>query len=267
MFDGRSYCISAVDADGVWTSWESASPDGPWRASRIARGLAPRAPTTCFAAGPYAFAADGRGGLLVARPDRRGWDCTVVTASTAGGPIVPIVPVTPRQVLISREVVAAAELGPVEIELANRYRRELWVLIADVQNPNNVIRLKIKPDESQKVVVNRDGGSRVVETFQVVDAFGGTRIEQNVFDVPPQSLYDVSVYELWLQSVAIDRTRRGGGKLEDVNWSPKSVGIFPLPAGPALENRAVLDVYATAQAGNNPGGVRRLELENWKESD
>jgi len=262
VYDGERFCISVVDADGIWSTWESLTPDGLWRSVEVARGFVPYAPTTWDRRGPHGFAVDGRGRLVVAsRGVRGGWECIHVVPG--GGPGRPILP--PAQVLVSREVTAAANLPPVNVEFANTYRRELWVLIADLSNPANVIRLKIKPDKSQTVRLERDGGSRVVENFQVTGPLGGTRIEQQVYEIPAQALYDVSVYELFLQSVAIDRTKDGGGKIEDVNWSPKSVGIFQLPAGAALEEGSVLDVYAAAKAAENPGGVRRLVLENWKQ--
>jgi len=159
----------------------------------------------------------------------------------------------------AREIGAANPLPPAEVTLTNSHTRELWVLITDLRDPKAAIRMRLKPGEKKDLSLQRDAGGRVVETFETLG-----RIEQRAYDLPPQPLYDVSVYELFLQSVAIDRTKRGQGKVEDINWSPRSIGIFPVPPGNLLPERAKLDVYAKAKAEHNPGAVRRLDREQWK---
>ncbi len=71
-------------------------------------------------------------------------------------------------------------------------------------------------------------------------------------------LYDISIYEIFLQSIAIDRTGTSPNPIEDVNYQPRSIGIFQVPPGAQLPQNARIDVMQTAQQSRNPGGVRPL---------
>ncbi|MEM7560892.1 MAG: hypothetical protein AAF394_17350, partial [Planctomycetota bacterium] len=74
---------------------------------------------------------------------------------------------------------------------------------------------------------------------------------------------DLSVYEEHLQSIAIDRTGTSPNPIEDVNYVPKSVGWLPLPVGEGLPEVSRMDLYAKAKQARNPGGVRRLDAEQF----
>jgi hypothetical protein len=65
-----------------------------------------------------------------------------------------------------------------------------------------------------------------------------------------------------VQSIAIDRTVPGG-KVENVNYSPKSVGWFELAPGPEIES-GTLDVFQTADRQKNAGAVRRIDPSEWQ---
>ena len=60
------------------------------------------------------------------------------------------------------------------------------------------------------------------------------------------------------------RTKRGQGRIEDINFSPRSIGIFPVAPGGQLRTGTVIDVYGAAQAERNPGAARRLDMRQWK---
>ena len=83
--------------------------------------------------------------------------------------------------------------------------------------------------------------------------------KQFVTQIPPAPIYDLSVYEEFLQSIAIDRTGTSPNPIEDVNYQPKSIGWLPLPPGAALPARGQIDAYEDAKAANNPGAVRRFD--------
>jgi hypothetical protein len=77
-------------------------------------------------------------------------------------------------------------------------------------------------------------------------------------------LYDMSVYEIFLQSIAIDRTGTSPNPIEDVNYQPRSVGFFLIPPGDELPPNAVIDAYRVAQESENQGAVRRLSERDLK---
>ena len=261
-YAGGRWSLSVVGVDGSWVEWTAEQTEGPWRAIPIAAGLSPRTATGIDPTASYAFALDRRGDLRVASRERGGrWSCVICGYEP---PPAPHPAVLAPPVLISRQVIAATPLPAAAVNLVNRHERELWVVVADLRNPAKVAKFKIKPGETKNLLVDRDAGSRIIETWQIADPFGGSRIERNGYEVPPQPLYDVSVYERVLQSVAIDRTKRGQGRIEDVNWSPKSVGFFLLPAGPELPAKATIDLYAEAVGANNPGGVRQINPQEWE---
>jgi len=249
----RGLVLSAIAADGVWQTWHAPHAGASWTRLVITQGMRPFGPVALHGAGRYGFAVDPRGSLLVARYASSGaWHTHLCAPRFALAPQ-----------LVSREVLANAPLAPARVELVNRHQLELWVLIADVRFPQQSSRLKILPGESKTVELARDAGGRVVETFAVPSPLGIVE-EQQTFVLPPETLYDISVYELFLQSIAIDRTKRGAGAIEDENWSPKSIGVFPIPPGEQLRDGDVIDVFDAARRQQNPGAVRRLDLQEWK---
>jgi hypothetical protein len=100
----------------------------------------------------------------------------------------------------------------------------------------------------------------VVETHEWVDPLGNVTRQEYSNPIPAAERYDISVYEKFLQSIAIDRTGKSPNKIEDINYQPKSVGRFVVPAGERLPERASIDVFGQARQANNPGGVRRIQM-------
>ncbi len=163
----------------------------------------------------------------------------------------------------SRQLTPNPPLAPARVEMANTHSKELWVLVTDLSDPVHSLQLKIPPGQSQTVSLARDPGATLVEVCEVASPYGTIQREEFVTPLPPAVLYDVSVYELILQSISIDRTVPGG-RLDGTNYSPKSVGRFIVPPGAALEDGRV-DVYQDARRRNNPGDVRRIDPREWKD--
>ncbi|MEK6249526.1 MAG: RICIN domain-containing protein [Planctomycetales bacterium] len=169
------------------------------------------------------------------------------------------------QRLVSHEPRPVSPLEPANVEFANKHGKELWVLITDLRDPLHPLRLKIPPGQAQTVLLDRDPGSMIVETWEIVGPGGEVVIEERISELPPRQLYDVSVYELIIQSISIDNTKKGKGRIEQVNASPKSLGAFPLPAGSALADQTI-DVFEEAELQENPGGVRRIDPSRWQQA-
>jgi hypothetical protein len=147
------------------------------------------------------------------------------------------------------------------VEFVNSHSKELWVLVADRRNPAKSMRLRILAGESETIPLERDAGGTLIEVYEY-GVPGLTQRDEFATPLPPAVRYDVSVYELAVQSITIDRTVPGG-KLENVNYSPKSVGWFELAPGPELES-GPLDVFQTAARQKNAGAVRRIDPSEWE---
>lgn len=170
--------------------------------------------------------------------------------------------VIPAIEMVQHEVRGQPELPPAKTTLVNSQNNELWIVIADLRGgPEQHI--KIPPRGSVDVELERDAGATIVESYQVTNAFGQVFREEFVTAIPPATLYDITVYERFLQSIAIDRTGKSPNKIEDVNYQPKSVGIIPVPPGDQFRGGPV-DVYQSAKRRNNAGGVRPIRPEDWE---
>jgi hypothetical protein len=160
---------------------------------------------------------------------------------------------------VSREVHANPPLAPAELQLVNSHRNALFVLLGDTRNSQPAHAIRIEANDSVILTLDRDPGGTLVETFEIRSPTGIWERQQLVTSIPPTAYYDVSVYEEFLQSIAIDRTGKSPNPIEDVNYVPRSIGWFPLPAGAELPARGSLDAYQRARQANNPGAVRRMD--------
>jgi hypothetical protein len=175
---------------------------------------------------------------------------------------VPLPPIFGQYRFVSREVRPNPALAPAKVDLANNHSKDLWVLLVDRQRPNANTKLKLPAGQVTAVTLERDAGGTLVEIYERVLPNGVVEREEFATEIPPAVRYDLSVYELIVQSVAIDRTVKGG-KVEDVQYAPKSVGWFELPPGPALTD-GTIDVYPAAVEQANPGQVRRIDPAQWQ---
>lgn len=159
---------------------------------------------------------------------------------------------------VNHEVRANPALPPAQIELVNSHSAALRILVADRRTvkPREV---RIEPNSRVLATFERDAGATVVETYELRGPSGLWDRQQFVTQIPPSPIYDLSVYEEFLQSIAIDRTGTSPNPIEDVNYQPKSIGWLPLPPGNALPARGQIDAYEDAKSANNPGAVRRFD--------
>ena len=172
----------------------------------------------------------------------------------------------PSYRVVNEQIVSNPQLPPVSLRIANTHSDGLLVLLADRRNSAAPKRLRIPQGGSEIVVLERDSGATVTQTVEWADSFGNWDRREIQIPVPPVVLYDLSVYEEFLQSIAIDATGKSPNVIEDVNYQPRSVGFLLLPAGEQLQDNSVIDVYPAAADSQNPGAVRRLAPSDYNRS-
>ncbi|MFO0939262.1 MAG: hypothetical protein U0930_00700 [Pirellulales bacterium] len=165
---------------------------------------------------------------------------------------------------VNREIRPNPPLPPAEVELTNSHKNALMILVGDLRSGQVVKELRVEANQSTTITVERDPGSTLVEVVEVMTPGGGWNRQEFVTQIPPVSLYDLSVYEEFLQSIAIDRTGKSPNKIEDVNYQPKSVGLLVLPPGDALPERGQMDAFAQAKSADNAGAVRRMDSKRFE---
>ena len=172
----------------------------------------------------------------------------------------------PQYRIANEQIVANPPLPPIKLRITNTHSDTLIVLLADRRNPSAPRKLRIPAGGSEVVMLERDSGATIQQTTEALDGFGNWNRQNYQIPVPPAVLYDVSVYEEFLQSIAIDRTGKSPNAIEDVNYQPRSVGFLLLPPGDQLQDNSVLDVYRAAADSRNPGSVRRLAPSDYQNS-
>lgn len=168
----------------------------------------------------------------------------------------------PAMRTVSHDVRPNPPLQAQRIELKNRHKNELWVLIQDRRPGGPKNRIKIPSGGSVQLDFDWDPGATVVESVELLTAGGLYERQEFVTPLPPVPYYDLSVYEQMLQSITVDRRGNNPQPIQEVNYSPKSVGWFILPPAEVIRD-GTLDVYTLALEANNPGGVRRLDPKLW----
>ncbi len=149
-------------------------------------------------------------------------------------------------------------LPPAQIDMVNSHNNAIVLLISD-RRTTGARQVRIEPASRVTIPFDRDSGSTLIETYEIRSPSGLWDQQRFVTQIPAAPIYDVSVYEEFLQSIAIDRTGTSPNPIEDVNYQPKSVGWLPIPAGEGLPARGQFDAFAEAKAANNPGAVRRFD--------
>jgi hypothetical protein len=253
---GRRWSLASRPEDTPQLVRTSDSVDQLWRVSGIAGDPSQLALAAVGAGMPPRVLAYSSAGRLAMRP--RGWGAGFGWRLEKVRVWWPPAFVGYR--FVSREIRPHPPLPPARLELANSHSKELWVLLAD--RLAGGMRLKVPAGKSVPVTLERDAGATLVEVYEQQFPDGTVQREEFVTELPPAPRYDLSVYELIVQSIAIDRTVPGG-KLEDVQHSPRSLGWFELPPGDQLAD-GPLDVYGVAVEQNNPGVVRRINPADWQ---
>ena len=160
---------------------------------------------------------------------------------------------------VNQQVHANSPLAPAQLGLVNSHRTALLILLADQRQAGKVQQMRIEPGQTATLTLDRDAGATIVETYEIRSPAGVWDRQQFTTAIPPRVFYDLSIYEEFLQSIAIDRTGKSPNPIEDVNYMPKSVGWFQIPPGAALPQKSNMDAMGQARAANNPGAVRRLD--------
>ncbi|MEQ1828647.1 MAG: hypothetical protein ABL921_21980 [Pirellula sp.] len=159
---------------------------------------------------------------------------------------------------MQQQIIPNSPLPPAMAQINNAHTETLIVLLADRRNPQQPQKLRIPARGMERVQLERDAGATIVETIETMDSFGNWQQQQFNTPIPPNVLYDVSVYEEFLQSIAIDRTGKSPNPIEDVNYQPRSIGFFLIPPGDELPEQVDIDVFRIAEDAQNPGAVRRM---------
>jgi hypothetical protein len=180
-------------------------------------------------------------------------------------PLQPVMSLpVPQYRTVQQQFVANPPLPPINITLLNTHQDELLILFADHRNSRNPTKIRIPVGKGEPIQIQRDAGGSIVETVEIADALGNWSQQQYTTPVPPSVLYDLSVYEIFLQSIAIDRTGKSPNPVEDTNYQPRSIGYFLIPPGSEMQPDMVIDVYQTAVEAGNAGAVRRLNERDLK---
>lgn len=176
----------------------------------------------------------------------------------------PISAIQPLYRSVAQNVIPNPQLPPIDVALTNTHSDTLVVLVADRRSGGEFQKFKIASRGSELVQFERDSGATLVETFETRSFNGLWDRRESRTAIPPAPIYDISVYEEFLQSIAIDRTGSSPNPIEDVNYQPRSIGLFLVPPGNQLAANESIDVYATAVAAKNPGAVRRFDQKEYE---
>lgn len=163
-------------------------------------------------------------------------------------------PQLPQSVLIDSETIPNPPLPPARVTFGNDGPREIEITVVDLQDPAGTRKSRIPPGAAVNFDLVRDSGAKRVSHHSVVGPTGGSYTKEVVSEVPPSDRYEVVVHELNVQSVAIDRTARSPGRIEDINYQGKGIGRFMLPPGPQLTS-GTIDVYSAARSQGNQGTI------------
>ncbi len=159
---------------------------------------------------------------------------------------------------VDHRVVPNAPLPAATVRFANSHSETLFVMVTDRRNVRQPMKLRIPSGQVEQLQLDRDSGSMIVETVEIMDRFGNWNRDQYQTPIPPKVIYDVSVYEEFIQSIAIDRTGASPSAIEDINVQPRSIGFFLIPPGDAVQNFAEVDTYNAAMEAQNPGAARKI---------
>ncbi len=175
-------------------------------------------------------------------------------------PQTPTFPIPqPQFRTVNHQVIPNTPLPSIAAKIINTHSDAIVVLLVDRRTPQNIQKVRIPVGGSEMVRLDRDAGSTIIETVETLDTFGNWNQQQFKTPIPPAVLYDLSVYEEFLQSIAIDITGKSPNPIEDINYQPRSIGFFLLPPGAQLPEYAEIDAYRQAEAARNPGAVRRID--------
>jgi hypothetical protein len=193
----------------------------------------------------------GPGGPLV--------DPIDVPAIGVGPGFVPAVPVwmgplarrflPPRgaRTLLGERLIPNPPLPDALVKVSNTHSEQLIVSFIDLTDPTKKPKeILIKPTASQTFQLKRDAGAKLERTYEVVTQARNVVQQVVVFDIPPQPIYDVLVWEYKQTYTVI-------GQPELNQMGRRSLAVLHLPAGDRMP--AEIDAYEDAVDAGNPGEV------------
>lgn len=168
-----------------------------------------------------------------------------IVASATASPTAAQAP--PIRTLLAERVVPNPPLPPLEVTVENLHSENLIVGYVDLRKtPPKPKEKLMKPGESQKYLLERDSGSTIERTYEVITPAGAVLVQVETVPVPPVRIWDLVVWEYKTTYVVV-------GQPELDQKSRRSVGVVPLPPGAAMP--AKIDVYQAAVDNQNPGAA------------
>lgn len=175
-------------------------------------------------------------------------------------PSLPLVP-QPQSIVLDRKTIANPPLEPVRVVLRNGGPRDVQVGVVDSIQPSRTRTMRLPAGGMDEVLLQRDAGGREIQNVRVITPAGDVVTREVVHEIPPRARYEIVVHEWQIQSVAIDRTAGAGANpIEDINFSGRGLGRFPLPPGQELRPGQI-DVYAAARSRGNGRDVSPILAE------
>lgn len=245
--DAGAMLFSTIASDGRWLEFQRRG--NTWSNRAIADGFATGAQVFLAPQGPSAFAIDRTGRLIASRFLNNAWESAILSPRFAFAPR-----------MVRREIVPNEPLPPVALEFENLHKEELVLRIHNLAAPQRPIEVSILPGKSALQRIERDAGATLEEVYLVPGPRGEVVEEVHRIPLPPKKLYDVVAYANRVTSVYFDRTKGKKSTVPDESsLSLVSLGVFPIPPGPAVSDGDKLDVYREAQAQRNPGAAALLD--------
>ncbi|MEM8665917.1 MAG: hypothetical protein AAGG48_00270 [Planctomycetota bacterium] len=159
-----------------------------------------------------------------------------------------------RTYLVDSQTIVGDTLPPVEVKLFNDGPREVQVQVNDLLEPGKRRSVRIKPQSTVAVTLERDPGGLQVRRYQVDTGFGNWITREASYPIPSPIRYEMVVHEWAMQSIAIDRTGKSPNPIEDVQYQGRGLGRFLLPPGDELQ-AGKISVVETARRQGNQGTV------------
>jgi hypothetical protein len=151
------------------------------------------------------------------------------------------------RMLMGERLIPNPPLPDALVKVSNSHREQLIVSFVDLTDPTKKPKeILIKPEQSQTFQLKRDSGAKLERTYEVVTLARTVAQQVVVYDIPPQPIYDVLVWEYKQTYTVI-------GQPELNQMGRRSLAVLHLPPGDRMP--AEIDAYEDAIDAGNPGEV------------